>query len=120
MDDDLKDVLEAWHKRQNCQDDLIDGLHDQLADIQATFLHKDGHTLNAMECVARLDQRTKMQDGEIMSLIGEIQDMRNEIRTVHYLLTGAGRYGAREPRTMPSQDTDVQPAKSEGYQWSQQ
>jgi hypothetical protein len=32
-----------------------------------------------------------------MALCGAVEDVRNEIRTIHYLITGAGRYGTAQP-----------------------
>ena len=97
-------LLAATKNRQDTQEDQIKGIEVKLAAVLDLFAHKDGRNLTNGEAIARLDHRLNMMGGEFMSIIGELQDIRNEIRTIHYLITGAGRYGVRHPRQAPTSD----------------
>jgi hypothetical protein len=100
MDAKVRALFEAAKERQDVQADRLDALEDKHAEIMAVFSRKDGTPYTTTESVMALDQRMKMKEGELMNLWGEIWDLKNEIRTVHYLITGAGKYGVRQPRSM--------------------
>ena len=100
----VRKFLEAQVGVNRLWSERIAALEDQNAALRALFVHKDGRNLTNAEAIARLDHRINMQDGEIMALIGEIQDMRNEVRTIHYMITNAGRYGAKQGRRPNAQD----------------
>jgi hypothetical protein len=100
----VREFLEAQVGVNRLWSERIDALEAENAALRALFVHKDGRNLTNAEAIARLDHRINMQDGEIMALIGEIQDMRNEVRTIHHMITNAGRYGVRQPRRPNAQD----------------
>ena len=103
--DTVRSLLAALKHRQDNQEDQVKGLQAQMAAVQGLFTHKDGGAdLTSAQAIARLDYRLNMMGGEFMSMVGELQDIRNEIRTIHYLITGAGRYGVRHPRQAPTSD----------------
>jgi len=100
VDDVTRAIFDAQEHINEVASDRIDALEDKHAEIMAVFSRKDGTPYTTTESVMALDQRMKMKEGELMNLWGEIWDLKNEIRTVHYLITGAGRYGVKQPRRM--------------------
>jgi hypothetical protein len=102
--DTVRSLLATLKHRQDNQEDQVKGLQVQMAAVLDLFTHKDGRNLTNGEAIARLDHRLNMMGGEFMSIINEIGDLRDEIRTTRYLITGAGRYGVRHPRQAPARD----------------
>jgi|TARA_Y100000310_G_scaffold343427_1_gene450993 hypothetical protein len=98
------ELLEATKHRQDTQEDQIKTIEVRLAAFDDLFTHKDGTDLTNAQAIARLDHRLNMMAGEFMSIIGEMHDLRDEIRTTRYLITGAGRWGVRHPRKAPATD----------------
>ena len=95
MDNDVRGLFEATQRRQDALGDRLDALYDQMAEIKAVFTAEDGRTYTAHESALILEHKLAMKEGELMALWAEVEDLRNEMRAVRYLVTGSGRYGAR-------------------------
>jgi hypothetical protein len=100
--DAVRSLFVAAKKRQDLQEGQIKDLQVQMAAVLDLFTHKDGTDLTSAQAIARLDHRLNMMAGEFSSIISEMWDLRDEIRTLRYLITGAGKYGVRHPRKQPA------------------